>query len=666
MFTFLSRLFKPRGPAAPPPEPRPDDVAGGAAPGTADHPLVLRRAVLARDKRIVGYEFFPAEDAGTGPAGDDGEAAYLGGLASVVEGAMLGQRRAFTVIPSRLLSNPLVQTLAKAGVIPLVRFEPEDGDLAAAASGMQAMHDAGLRVGLADARTALAQPALGHCADVGFLPVDQIIPPDLLQSVRQLAGAHPRMRLCASGVQSQEEFEVCRRLHMHGFIGPFMTDRRDWQNKAVDPGTLRLCKLVNSLRAGAEMDAIIHDIKLDPLLSYRILCHANSAAIGAQRKILALKDAIMLIGREPLFRWLVLLLCASAPSGAQESALLESALVRGRTMELLAGRMSPVPHEDFFLTGVLSLLDVILQVPAPALLEALDLPEEVRQALLAQQGPYADLLRLAQACEDPQAQGLQDLCTGLGITPQTLSEVQAEALVWARGQAPDDHGEDPFTADPAGPDEALAAPPVEPHDEPQDDPLDAQRAAAQLGDPKAQWGLAVRCMNGEGGLSPDTQQAAEWCGQAAAQGFAPAQAMLGRMYAAGQGVDKDIGKALALLEQAAQQGDIEAQYNLAVLHEQGQAGAPDMAQALAWFSKAADLGLPAAQERLGLIYATGQAVAQDLVEAYKWFWIASQGHQAGAKANLAHSQTLMSAEQISEGEARAQAWLQNHAATHPG
>ena len=119
-----------------------------------------------------------------------------------------------------------------------------------------------------------------------------------------------------------------------------------------------------------------------------------------------------------------------------------------------------------------------------------------------------------------------------------------------------------------------------------------------------------------------------------------------------------------MLQQAALQGDTEAQYNLGVLLEQGQAGEPNLEQAFAWLSKAAQQGLAAAQERLGLMYAIGQPMEQDMVEAHKWFVLASTGKNEAAKANLAHSRSLLAADQLLEAERRAELWLQERAAPY--
>ena len=63
--------------------------------------------------------------------------------------AMLGRRRAFTAIPGRLLFDPLLEKLARAGVIVLVRFDPGAKYQAQVTERMQAMRNAGVLLGLA-------------------------------------------------------------------------------------------------------------------------------------------------------------------------------------------------------------------------------------------------------------------------------------------------------------------------------------------------------------------------------------------------------------------------------------------------------------------------------------------------------------------------------------
>ena len=69
------------------------------------------------------------------------------------------------------------------------------------------------------------------------------------------------------------------------------------------------------------------------------------------------------------------------------------------------------------------------------------------------------------------------------------------------------------------------------------------RKAAELGNAKAQYGLALLYASGQG-VRHSVRQALAWYLKAAEQGFAPAQCILGNKYAAGQGVPQDYRKAV--------------------------------------------------------------------------------------------------------------------------
>jgi len=178
--------------------------------------------------------------------------------------------------------------------------------------------------------------------------------------------------------------------------------------------------------------------------------------------------------------------------------------------------------------------------------------------------------------------------------------------------------------------------------------------AADQGDAKAQWNLALMLISGTVGVKKDLKKAFLLCQKAAVQGFVPAQASLGILYAK----MKKPQKAAEWWQLAAEQGDPEAQCNLALAYTKGQGVAKDVTLAVAWLAKAADQGVISAASKLGVLYATGEGVAQDPIEAHKWFWIASQKSDSAAQANLEHSEALLTPVQLSEARRRALAWLQ--------
>ena len=157
------------------------------------------------------------------------------------------------------------------------------------------------------------------------------------------------------------------------------------------------------------------------------------------------------------------------------------------------------------------------------------------------------------------------------------------------------------------------------------------RAAAQSGNPAAEYEVALRFAEGRGAPA-NLEQAARWFERAANRGLALAQYRLGGAYEKGQGVRKDLDQARRLYRAASEQGNAKSMHNLAVLYAEGIEGKPEFTAAAEWFRKAAARGMRDSQYNLGILYARGLGVPQNLAESFKWFALAAQqGDQDAGK-----------------------------------
>ncbi|MBF0195503.1 MAG: sel1 repeat family protein [Magnetococcales bacterium] len=109
------------------------------------------------------------------------------------------------------------------------------------------------------------------------------------------------------------------------------------------------------------------------------------------------------------------------------------------------------------------------------------------------------------------------------------------------------------------------------------------------------------------------------------QGNPKAQHNLGAMYLNGQGVEKNVEKAINWFRLAAEQGLVVAQHNLGTLYLQGADSMPsDPLEAAHWFTKAAMQGNPRSQYSLGALYFEGLGVEKNLEKAYIWISLSLQ------------------------------------------
>ena len=83
-------------------------------------------------------------------------------------------------------------------------------------------------------------------------------------------------------------------------------------------------------------------------------------------------------------------------------------------------------------------------------------------------------------------------------------------------------------------------------------------------------------------------------------GDAKAQAHLGYMYYAGEGVEQSYEEAVKWYRKAAVQGDRDAQYNLAVAYAFGEGTKQDYKESATWYRRAAEQGHAIAQYSLGI------------------------------------------------------------------
>ena len=127
-----------------------------------------------------------------------------------------------------------------------------------------------------------------------------------------------------------------------------------------------------------------------------------------------------------------------------------------------------------------------------------------------------------------------------------------------------------------------------------EDVFELYARSAELGNPIAQYNLAMMYSNGES-VYVDYQQAVYWFRKSAGQLFAPAQYRLGELYYfAKGGLDRNLDKAVELFKMAAKQKDADAQMNLAILYGTGEGLPLDKEEALSWILKARIGGNPVA------------------------------------------------------------------------
>jgi c-di-GMP phosphodiesterase len=168
--------------------------------------------------------------------------------------------------------------------------------------------------------------------------------------------------------------------------------------------------------------------KEDASLSFKLLRYLNSAAFGLPVEVTSFRHAMMLLGYPRLKRWLALLLTTASKDNTMRPVMW-AALRRGLLMEELSKSLQDSDAKDeMFICGLFSLLDHLLKTPFASLLQAIPMPERVRQALVEDAGPYAVYLQLVRAMEGESALDFKDACEALMLSPSEVNQALVTAL----------------------------------------------------------------------------------------------------------------------------------------------------------------------------------------------------------------------------------------------
>ncbi|GGX29063.1 hypothetical protein GCM10010946_02310 [Undibacterium squillarum] len=213
----------------------------------------------------------------------------------------------------------------------------------------------------------------------------------------RVSGLHRGIHL-ASGIADSAVFEQMKACGFQWFEGSYPYVPVSVQSQADQSARTRLLKLLGLVARDADTRELEELFRQDPNLSFLLFKLVSSAAFAQMTKVSSLNQAIALIGRRQLQRWLQLLLYASqANQPGSLHPLMPRAAFRAAMMEALVLRSggSRDAGDSAFMTGMFSLLDVLFGTELEKVLTPLHLEDDVLNALMHREGLLGECLQIA-------------------------------------------------------------------------------------------------------------------------------------------------------------------------------------------------------------------------------------------------------------------------------
>ncbi len=239
---------------------------------------------------------------------------------------------------------------------------------------------------------------------IPLLKLVQIVKVDVLQLTSEEVAEHVKIltpygvTLLAEKIETVEKLYECVDLGFKLFQGHFLSKPQIVKGKKVSSNSIAMMQLVQALQNPKITAHEIEDLIIkDPVLTFKLLRIVNSAAYSLVKKVDSLGQAIVLLGNDQIKKWATLIALSSNPEKPEELARI--LLARGRMCELLAEAAGYPNANGYFMVGMMSDINALLDMDMETLLEQLPLSDDLKGAISVHEGQMGAILEAALAYE---------------------------------------------------------------------------------------------------------------------------------------------------------------------------------------------------------------------------------------------------------------------------
>lgn len=398
---------------------------------------VGRQPILDRNQALFGYEML-FRRAPTGPANIDTD---MTATASVIAHAahlglekVIGDAQGFLNVDAEVLMSDIFVFLPRDKVVlEIVDTMPVSQTILARIAELRSH---GLRFAISD--VASDSPDVRQ-----LLPVVDFVKLSLRgiphSALVRLAGVFrgTGKKLLAEKVETRDEYQACMDLGFDYFQGFYFAKPAIISGRRLSPSQLAIMELMTLITSDADNAVIEKAVKRDVTLGLNLLRLVNTPGLGTGYRIDSLSQALMVLGRRQLQRWLQIMLYAEPGRRGQGlTPLLMLATTRGRMLELLANKLRPGQRavaDIAFTVGIMSLMDTLFGMSMDEIIQQIPVSEEVSCALMKRTGFFGELLRLAECLEriEEDEKLVGPALRDLAMSSDELVELEMQAFEWS-------------------------------------------------------------------------------------------------------------------------------------------------------------------------------------------------------------------------------------------
>jgi len=232
--------------------------------------------------------------------------------------------------------------------------------------------------------------------------------------------------IIASGIDNTDLFERCVEMGFDLFQGHAVATAPEVRVRGLEPSRRSLLEVLSKFaEPGLEVAQVERILSSDLGLAYRLLRLVDEGYGHHQRPADSMAVVIQILGAETSLQWVRLFAVAGLGHTARGGELTTTAALRAKMCELLGRATGAQDLSAYYLTGLLSALPTVLDLPMEHALRGVAVSEGVRRALVDGEGPLSSALSLVMAHERSEWRGCDT------ITDDEVERAYLEAVAWA-------------------------------------------------------------------------------------------------------------------------------------------------------------------------------------------------------------------------------------------
>jgi c-di-GMP phosphodiesterase len=273
---------------------------------------------------------------------------------------------------------------------------------------------------------------------IDYIKIDFIATP-LLQRMEienEIKAKYPHIKFLAEKVETRNQYDVAKHSGYVLFQGYFFEKPQVLSTTEIPPNVIQYLHILSLLREEEpDINILSENIERDISLTYKLLQLINTSDKRWKSKVRSIKQAVLLLGLTELRKWMYLLAMREARLDTQNDTkkeIIVSSLFRAKICEKFASYKYKENHSEYFLIGLFSLIDGILERPLPTILQQLPFSEDIIETISGVDTYMTPYLNLSIALNKADWSKVEIFADELKIPYDIVMQYYEEVNEWVK------------------------------------------------------------------------------------------------------------------------------------------------------------------------------------------------------------------------------------------